>query len=474
MAPSPREETPNEVPKPSPDTGLREGLLDALSAGVIASAGDGRLLYANPAALALWGLPAAPVGAFVRSAFPLRHEDGRALSDPEHPIARARAEARPAPDRLSIRVPGRETVVVELTVQGLDQLSPAPGGTLMVVRPYCESRREAHLRTYVSDFEILTEVSRQLADVQDAEEAASIICTVAVGLTGAIAVFLWEAHDGDFILRWQEGVVGGDALFRLTETSKAGASRAIAERQTLVDGPPANADATAGKLGVTPGTAWHEPLIRSGKATGALSIVWPGVLTDTERPGWLIEALAHHAATALERAYLVRRLNDAARTDPLTGLANRRVWSERLDHELSRAEREGTPLSLVLIDMDRFKSYNDRFGHPQGDVLLAEAAAAWATELRTTDLLARVGGEEFAVLLPSCPIDDARLVAERLRRVTPRDETCSLGVAMWDEAMTASQLYAVADAALYRAKENGRNQVQVGVIPGTDALPLAS
>src|SRR5581483_692553 len=183
------------------------------------------------------------------------------------------------------------------------------------------------------------------------------------------------------------------------------------------------------------------------------------------RPAWLIEALAHHAATALERATLVRRLNDAARTDPLTGLANRRVWNERLDHELMRAEREDAPISLVLIDMDRFKSYNDRHGHPEGDVLLAEAAVAWAAELRSTDLLARVGGEEFAVLLPSCPLADAQLVAERLRSVTPRGETCSLGVAQWDRAMSASQFYATADEALYQAKERGRNQVRVGGVP---------
>jgi diguanylate cyclase (GGDEF)-like protein len=450
---------------------VRAELLDALHAGVVARDGDGRLVYVNPAALALWGLPAAPTAA---AAFVFVEENGSVLPDAEHPLSGRAAGVCAPPERLCIQRPGGELVAVEVTVQSLGPGSPAPGGALMLVRPYLESAREARLRTYVSDFEILTEVSRLLADVQDAEEAASIICTVAVGSTGASAVFLWEFHDEDFMLRWQEGMVGGEALFRLTETARAGAARAIAERATLVEHPPEDAAGVADELGLTPGTAWHEPLMRSGQATGALSIVWPGVLTDMERPAWLIEALAHHAATALERAYLVRRLNDAARTDPLTGLANRRVWNERLDHELARAEREDSRLSLVLIDMDRFKAYNDRFGHPEGDLLLAEAAAAWATELRTTDLLARVGGEEFAVLLPNCPLADAQQVAERLRRSTPRGETSSLGVATWDGVMSASQLYAVADAALYRAKENGRNQVQVGALPGTDSLTLAS
>jgi len=341
---------------------------------------------------------------------------------------------------------------------------------MMTVAEYRESESVARLRTYVSDFEILTEVSRLLADVQDAEEAASIICTVAIGSTGAIAVLLWELQDETLMLRWQEGMVCGDSLNRLTQDARAGAERAIADRRTLVEHP----QEPAGDAQLAAGTAWHEPLMTSGRATGALSIVWPGVLADLKRPGWLVEALAHHAATALERADLVRRLNAAARTDPLTGLANRRVWNERLEHELARANREDVPLSLILIDLDKFKNYNDRFGHPEGDALLAECATAWTKELRTTDLLARVGGEEFAVLLPGCPLEDARTVAERLRTAMPRGETCSLGVTTWNGAANPSQLYAVADAALYRAKEGGRNQVRFGLLPGPESVELAT
>jgi diguanylate cyclase (GGDEF)-like protein len=476
MVPSPREETSGEVPEPGRADGLGDALLDALECGVVACDAGGRLRYANPAAAALWSRADVSLGGEAWRCFDLCEEDGHQVGCDAHPLQRTMAEARPTSERLYITADGSEPFPVDVHVQPLGEDSPMPGGAVMTVNPHRESKYEARLRTYVSDFEILTEVSRLLADVQDAEEAASIICTVAIGSTGAVAVFLWELHDDVFALRWQEGMVSGDTLCRLTDEARRGAGRAIDERKTLVEHP---SEGLAGPLvadefGLTPGTAWHEPLLRGGQATGALSLVWPGVLTDMERPAWLIEALAHHAATALERATLVRRLNDAARTDPLTGLANRRVWNERLEHELVRAEREDSPISLVLIDMDRFKSYNDRHGHPEGDVLLAEAAVAWAAELRSTDLLARVGGEEFAVLLPSCPLSDAQLVAERLRGVTPRGETCSLGVAQWDGAMTASQLYATADEALYQAKKSGRNQVRVGGMPGEDALPLAS
>ncbi len=448
---------------PPEDAGqLPATLLDALETAVVACAPDGQIVYANAAATRLWGdgSPPAPLTLADCALFDRHSAPAEA---PTHPLQRALAGEWVAAERWYVELEGA-TVDADATAQPLT----VPGASaLLIVTPHRESATEARLRTYVSDFEILTEVSRALADVADADEAASIICTVAIGSTGAVAVLLWEVDDERLLLRWQEGIVPADALDRLTDQARDGAARAINERRTQVDHPDGPAPATES----LPGTAWHEPLMAAGRATGALSLVWPGTLTDLDRPGWLIEALAHHAATALERAGLVRRLNDAARTDPLTELANRRVWNERLEHELARAEREGTPLSLILIDIDRFKVFNDTYGHPEGDELLYEAARAWTLQVRTTDLLARVGGEEFAVLLPACPVEDAIVVAERLRTAMPRGQTCSLGVTTWDTVATSSQLYAIADEALYRAKQSGRNQVQVGGQAGEPALP---
>jgi diguanylate cyclase (GGDEF)-like protein len=161
---------------------------------------------------------------------------------------------------------------------------------------------------------------------------------------------------------------------------------------------------------------------------------------------------------AVEISRLVSRLEGLARTDPLTGVPNRRVWEEELPRELERARRMGTGLCLAMIDLDNFKDYNDRHGHQAGDLVLKEAASAWRTEVRSTDLLARYGGEEFVLLLPACALDDAVQIVERLRLVTPL-VTCSVGLARWDFQEASSQLVERADQALYAAKAEGRNRL---------------
>ncbi len=160
---------------------------------------------------------------------------------------------------------------------------------------------------------------------------------------------------------------------------------------------------------------------------------------------------------AVEISRLVSRLEGLARTDPLTGVPNRRVWEEELPRELERARRMGTGLCLAMIDLDNFKAYNDRFGHQAGDRVLKEAASAWRAQVRSTDLLVRYGGEEFALLLPACALEDAIKIIERLRAVTPQ-VTCSIGVACWDFQESAGELFERADQALYGAKAEGRNR----------------
>jgi diguanylate cyclase (GGDEF)-like protein len=154
---------------------------------------------------------------------------------------------------------------------------------------------------------------------------------------------------------------------------------------------------------------------------------------------------------------LYREVGRLARTDALTGVANRRAWDDELPRELARAARSGEPLCVALLDLDHFKAYNDRHGHLAGDRLLKAAAGAWQVRLRKTDLLARYGGEEFAVLLPDCGLANGMEIAERLRTAQP-EGTCSLGVAAWDGQEEATGLVARADRALYRAKEAGRDR----------------
>jgi diguanylate cyclase (GGDEF)-like protein len=168
-----------------------------------------------------------------------------------------------------------------------------------------------------------------------------------------------------------------------------------------------------------------------------------------------------------ERMRLIQQeLEELARTDELTGLPNRRWLYDELRREFARAARQGFPIRAAVVDLDRFKVFNDKFGHAAGDALLRDAADQWRSVLRVSDFLARTGGEEFVVLLPACEADEAEEVIERLRAATPLGQTCSAGIARWDELEGAEDLINRADQALYEAKKRGRDRiVSVDVTP---------
>lgn len=154
-----------------------------------------------------------------------------------------------------------------------------------------------------------------------------------------------------------------------------------------------------------------------------------------------------------------QRAQAAARQDALTGCPNRRAWDEELPRALGRARRDGTPLTVVMLDLDNFKTYNDDWGHGRGDDVLREVSARWREPLREVDFLARYGGDEFALLLPGSSIADGRLVVERLRDASWGLIVFSAGIAAWDRAESAESLMARADAALYNSKRNGPGRV---------------
>jgi diguanylate cyclase len=151
-----------------------------------------------------------------------------------------------------------------------------------------------------------------------------------------------------------------------------------------------------------------------------------------------------------------------ARRDGLTGIPNRRTWDSELPVAMDRARRDGVPLAVAMLDLDRFKDFNDRYGHQAGDRLLKSATSAWSQMLRSTDLLCRYGGEEFSVLLPGATTDQASEILDRLRAVTPQEQTFSAGLACWDGQEVSEELVARADRALYAAKAAGRDRVVVG------------
>jgi diguanylate cyclase (GGDEF)-like protein len=204
-----------------------------------------------------------------------------------------------------------------------------------------------------------------------------------------------------------------------------------------------------------------QPVRHGERVIGVLVLTWARRTRLAADRASIVELLAAAAAVSIERSWLLAAEQRAARTDPLTGVPNRRVWDRALPRELARAARAAAPLSVALLDLDRFKRFNDTHGHQAGDRLLVDAARAWRQSLRTTDLLARYGGEEFALLLPGAGADAATEAIQRLRTRTPGGQTCSAGVARWDGRESGEQLLARADRALYAAKAAGRDRVGV-------------
>lgn len=185
----------------------------------------------------------------------------------------------------------------------------------------------------------------------------------------------------------------------------------------------------------------------------------------------VLSILCNQTAVSLENSAIIKKMEQLAITDGLTHLFNHRYFQEAFDRELERAGRQQQPLTLILMDIDHFKGFNDSFGHPAGDFILRSLAALLKTNARKIDILARYGGEEFAALLPGIDLKNARKTAERWRKSIQRSAfkwnknafaiTVSMGISVFpDDSRVKTELIEKADRALYDAKENGRNQVR--------------
>jgi diguanylate cyclase (GGDEF)-like protein len=208
------------------------------------------------------------------------------------------------------------------------------------------------------------------------------------------------------------------------------------------------------------------PLVARGRSTGVLAVVLPLPPCDDDLA--ILERLASIAAVALQNAQLYQDTQRLATTDPLTGLSNYRHFHELLDLEVQRARRMRYPVGMLSIDLDHFKLVNDHHGHPAGDRALQRVAELLRKRLRRTDILGRVGGEEFAVILPGDDLDAVAIVAEDLRRavedLSQAETRLTLsigGTSLPPEALDKQTLIERADRALYAAKRNGRNQVRI-------------
>ena len=215
------------------------------------------------------------------------------------------------------------------------------------------------------------------------------------------------------------------------------------------------------------------PLLKKDNVLGILNVESNGDVPLTENDVNLLNALAGPLAIAIDNARLHAEVKTMALTDAISGLANRRAFDEMLNTELTRASRYGHPLSLIILDLDSFKEYNDKFGHPAGDVRLGEIGEMLKENVREPDIAARYGGEEFAVILPNTSKTGAVKLAERLRESAEAKAghknpngsaisgyTISLGVATFPEdAITVKDLLLAADNAELTAKRLGKNRV---------------
>jgi diguanylate cyclase (GGDEF)-like protein len=228
------------------------------------------------------------------------------------------------------------------------------------------------------------------------------------------------------------------------------------------------------------GSFMSVPIRAKGELIGMLALTRPKNDPITALETSYIEALGHQVALAIRNAQLFAELQALSTQDALTGLANRRLFETRLTQAIADAHRFGRPLSLLAIDVDHFKHLNDRHGHPEGDAVLIAIARLLAANVRAVDTAARIGGEEFAVILAGADENEAAKIGEKLRRAVAALDfetsssqplghlSISVGVTQLkerdcskpeSEQETAPELIARADAALYDAKRFGRDRV---------------
>ena len=337
-------------------------------------------------------------------------------------------------------------------------------------------------RRYEEVLRLLASSRQGLLHSEHPEQARQLLCDTVRKIAGCAQVHLYEQD--------ASGASGGPAPAFVPEARDGDPQAAVAPelaplRQVASSGPGAAPASATGSLPLTPwlsrALAGHdgwaddldraegsglqqlrdvglrsaavEPVRRDDRLLGVLVLGWDAAgaaAPPVDRQ--LLALLSSEAAMVIERLSLQQQLAAAATTDALTGLRNRRGFWSALEHEVDRARRTGAALTLAVLDLDLFKDYNDRLGHPAGDALLARTAARWAAVVRHMDVLARIGGDEFALLLPDTDADTAAHGVQRVVDATPPEVGVTHGLAQLRDGETVQQLVERADAELYRRK----------------------
>lgn len=335
------------------------------------------------------------------------------------------------------------------------------------------SAQALSLRSQVEILTAMREVSRLTAEETELDRLARTVFQILADLVGVeeITLYLRDRESGRYTPRLHrvgETVISADAITARTHGEIVARGRTIA---------PVFLREAEGQM-----LFFTVPLIAEGEALGALRLGFTHddpneTIQEFEQKEYVVKDLAKHIALAVKAPILRAR----ALTDGLTGLFIKRHLEERLNHYVDEAERYGTPLSLIMLDIDHFKKVNDTHGHPAGDAVLRKVGAILKESIRGTDSAYRYGGEEMAVLLPGSDLEKAQKAAERIRKRIEKEVfripsgtlaiTASLGAATHGSGFdTPESIMQSADTALYQAKHGGRNRTCIASQPVRRAL----
>jgi diguanylate cyclase (GGDEF)-like protein len=310
------------------------------------------------------------------------------------------------------------------------------------------------LRDHARGMGAVGRVVRVLAGGADGRRA---VCRAACEMASAPVAFLLEPSGREFVSTAMSGVdMAPVTILPRPETT----GRAFTARESYFVADARSHPALAQPLvdATSARSALFEPVLRDGQVCGVLIVIWQlPVESVQEGTSGMLRLLAAQAAVAIEHAGLRARMETLTLTDELTGVATRRVFEDELPRELARARRSELPVSVAMLDIDHLGAFNMLRGEREGDRLIKEAAALWRAELREVDVLARLEGGSFAVVLPNCGLGEAIDVMDRVRAATPRQQTASAGVGRWDGEEPSELLQARCDDALAAAKAAGRN-----------------
>jgi diguanylate cyclase (GGDEF)-like protein len=336
---------------------------------------------------------------------------------------------------------------------------------------------------------VLHEVNTRIASALDPDEVlASILDSLSQLLTYQTAAIYLLDLDVAVLPEGPHTVIPANTLpsLRAGRAFDAGPLETAEGSAAHDDGPVTEAmrdQRTIGRMNGSGAVVLAVPLRAGGRALGALELRLDEALGEDDVK--IVELLAGAGAVALHNAHLYQETQRLATTDALTGLSNYRHFHDLLALEVQRARRMEYPVGLLMMDLDHFKLVNDRHGHPMGDLALRQVADQLRKRLRRTDVVGRLGGEEFGAILPGDGLNEVAIVAEKLRRAveelpplsggmtaTPTPVTLSVGgTSMGPDVVDVQLLISCADQALYHAKQGGRNQVHLWCDPPPSPEP---